>query len=386
MAKNSSKGSAKKKAATPKGRRICVLGYAEETRDFVYDLTEDDEVWGINMAHHFTYATDSNRSNREIPLEEAGAAKSKKKDKDAEALPNSFAGAYRLDRPRTLAPQTNWFQLHPEDWGNLQGKATGHFGRPIEHRWFLQQFPGTIWMRQHFDDIPNSVAYPLDDIVAASGRRFFTSTFAYMLGLIWYQHKIENNPVERVYLYGINLTSVDEYIHQKSCVEYWCGRLEEAGIEVVIPNGSALLKGKLYALDGDKTNADLSDHAFERVQVAKEKYMRSWANVNTMMAIKQDMAFWAKRLSNLAAEFPDSFTPELNAAIQATLDKRAQAINAIIDQNQTSMSGDAGKLNELQHWLSLTGGIDHKAPKIPPPVMPSEALQEDFGMPQMRSI
>ena len=37
--------------ASPKD--VCILGYAQETRDLVFDLDESVEIWGINMAHEF---------------------------------------------------------------------------------------------------------------------------------------------------------------------------------------------------------------------------------------------------------------------------------------------------------------------------------------------
>lgn len=76
-------------------------------------------------------------------------------------------------------------------------------------------------------------------------------------------------------MYGVNLTSMDEYINQKACVEYWLGRLEQLGVEIEIPGASALLHGRLYAIG----ESDLSDHAFERLQFWKGKYTEAWANI-----------------------------------------------------------------------------------------------------------
>ena len=97
-------------------------------------------------------------------------------------------------------------------------------------------------MRAEDPEIPNSKRYPVEKIAEASGRTYFTSTFAYQLGLAWYEHAALGRPIERVRMLGVNLTSMDEYIHQKACVEYWLGRLAEAGVAIEIPDGSSLHK------------------------------------------------------------------------------------------------------------------------------------------------
>lgn len=335
--------------APTKPRHICILGYAEESRDLVFQLDENVEVWGINMAHAFTHRTDSTGSNT----------------------------------ARIKARPTDWFQLHPRDWSNQKGEVTGFFGRPKEHLDFLSKFDGSVWMQKVDPDVPNSKQYPLEEIAAASGRRYFTSTFAYQLGLVWYQHRVQNNPVERLYVYGVNLTSMDEYIHQKSCVEYWIGRLEEAGVQIIVPESSALLKGKLYAMG---KGGDLSDHAFERLQHHKGKYMESWANVNTALSMKADMKFWASKLSEIATKYPEQFTPEVRAFIQETIDKRGSALDRMSEQNGAQLNGELGMIKEQQHWLAITGGIDHRAPQLPELRIPSPALSQDFAMPEMKSI
>lgn len=116
------------------------------------------------MAHAFTYRTDSS---------------------------GSYVGV-------TKAKPTAWFQLHPRNWTNPAGKQTGFYGRPKEHLDFLKGFDGELWLQAEDPDVPNGKAYPLADIAAKAGRTYFTSTFSYQLGMIWYQHVHMNRPVEKV--------------------------------------------------------------------------------------------------------------------------------------------------------------------------------------------
>lgn len=330
-------------------RQIAIVGYAEETRDMVHGLSEDVEIWGINAAHYFTYRTDSD-------------------------------GTPVL---MTKARPTNWFQLHPREWKSTKGDVTGYFGRPKEHMDFLKKFDGTVWLQKTDPDIPNGKRFPLEEITRASGRSYFTSTFAYQLGLLWYQHVVEKDPVERLYVYGVNLSSMDEYIHQKPCVEYWLGRLEEAGVRVIIPDGSALMKGKVYAMGN---GGDISDHAFERLQYWKGKYVEAWANVNTAQSMKIEQQFWAAKLSEIAEKHPEQFTDEIKAEIQQAFDQRSASVNGLSDRLGAELNGALGMVKDNQHWLSITGGIDHRAPQLPELRIPSAAMAKDFQPAESKSI
>lgn len=329
------------KSGTP--RDICLLGYAEETRDLVFGLPETAEIWAINMAHVFIFG------------------------------PNG---------PKTRATATYWFQVHPRDWSGAGRSPTGFFGRPREHLDFLAGFEGTVWMQTADPDVPNSRRFPLEDVIAASGRSYFTSTFAYQLALAWYEHAVLGRTIGRLRVYGVNLTSMDEYIHQKSCVEYWLGRLEQLGVEIEIPGASALLKGRLYAIG----ETDLSDHAFERLQFWKGKYTEAWANINTSNSMKAELKFWASQLSAIAEEHPDEITEEIRARIQSVFDRRSANLNALQERSGAELNGALGMVKDNQHWLAITGGIDNRAPQLPDLRLPADYLSGDWTVPEPKAI
>ncbi len=332
-----------KPAASNVARDVCLLGYAEETRDLVFDLPDTAEIWAINMAHVFLFGPEGAKSR---------------------------------------ASAKYWFQMHPRDWSSAGKPPTGYFGRPREHLNFLGSFDGTVWMQEPDSDIPNSKRYPLEQVAAASGRSYFTSTFAYQLGLAWYEHVVERKTIGSLRIYGVNLTSMDEYIHQKSCVEYWLGRLEEAGVELEIPDGSALLKGRLYAV----AETDLSDHAFERLQFWKAKYTEAWANINTCNSMRAELKFWAAQLSAIADEHPDQFTDEIKNKVQAVFDRRSSNLNALHERSGAELNGALGMVKDNQHWLAITGGIDHRAPQLPDLRLPADYLSGDWTVPEPKAI
>ena len=105
-----------------------------------------------------------------------------------------------------------------------------------------------IYMHRKVDGIPASVIFPLKEV--CEHRRYFTSTIAYMLGLAFYSHKTTGKPSE-VELFGVNMSSGEEYVDQRPCCEYWIGCLETAGVKVTLTDGGALMVSKtgLYGFE-----------------------------------------------------------------------------------------------------------------------------------------
>ena len=63
---------------------------------------------------------------------------------------------------------------------------------------------------------------------------------AYMLGLAFHSFKTDGKP-KQVEMFGVNMAVDEEYTDQRPCCEYWCGRMEEAGMEVHPSDSGALL-------------------------------------------------------------------------------------------------------------------------------------------------
>jgi len=316
-------------------REVALLGYAEDTRDLIHGMPETCETWGINMASVFL-------------------------------------------KKRTA---TYWFQLHPRSWAPTGKNPTGYYGRPKEHLDWLQQFDGTVWVTESAPDIPNARMYPVREIVDMVGREYFTSTFAYQLALALYEH-LNEKPISTLHLFGINLTALEEYAGQRPCAEYWIGRLEQAGVRVDIPTGSALVKGATYP----KRGSELEEHAITRQQTLKEKYMNGWINANTALSMQVELKHWAKWLGEMAVKHPTLFTPEVKAQSQKDFDKRYFTLEQMANQFAADMNGAMGMVKDNQHWLAMLGAADFKAPSLPLLRMPSESLINDFDLPEERTI
>jgi len=100
-----------------------------------------------------------------------------------------------------------------------------------------------IIMREVHPDIPASVGYPIQEIVAQFGG-YFTNTVSYMIALA-----IALEP-EAIGVWGVDMACSAEYRAQRPSCEYFLGIAKGMGIEVVIPPQADLLKTcGLYAFD-----------------------------------------------------------------------------------------------------------------------------------------
>jgi|GEM_PF-5464918 len=105
-----------------------------------------------------------------------------------------------------------------------------------------------VFAQRHYDEIPRSIEFPLYDVM----RRFygysrteeqlremgyFTSTIAYMLAHAGYAG-YEEVTIHRI----LALPPSIEYAQQKSCLDYWVGRLAGMGVNVRISSDSNIAK------------------------------------------------------------------------------------------------------------------------------------------------
>jgi hypothetical protein len=116
------------------------------------------------------------------------------------------------------------FQIHPLSFIRTRGED--------EDR--LRELDIPLYMQEAYPDIPNSIAYPLNDVMAIVGD-YFNSTVAYMLGLAILEK------VDRIGIWGVDMTADDEFEYQRPNAEYLIGFAKGMGIDVFIPADSSLL-------------------------------------------------------------------------------------------------------------------------------------------------
>ena len=171
---------------------VALVGFAATTRDLAPWDDLDTEIWGLNEA----------------------------------AIQPWFK---RFDR---------WFQIHPED--NFMRSENPN--DPDHPKWLAEARGFPIYMQEHYDSVPSSVALPIDEIIKLYGN-YLTSSLSYMITLAMLEG------FERIELYGFELGTRTEYHYQKSNAEYLIGMARGLGFEIYLPPGCSLCKGKMYGFE-----------------------------------------------------------------------------------------------------------------------------------------
>lgn len=171
-------------AAAPR-RKIAIVGFTPTRVDAPYDDLEW-EVWGLNALYSFD---DVRRTSRWFDLHESG-----------------IIPAERITQYAAMKVPVYMQEVHPK--------------------------------------VPTSVRFPKPWIEQRLGSRYFTNSISWMQGLALAE-LLERFPDEMdtcaVHIYGVDMSTPDEYQTQRACVEYWLGRTEGTGAEVHVPPGSDLI-------------------------------------------------------------------------------------------------------------------------------------------------
>lgn len=131
-----------------------------------------------------------------------------------------------------------YFDLHPKQiWGQPKKWDPHYF------QWLARnRIP--IYMQQKYPEVPASIRYPKERVLAEF-RRYSTSTTTWMIALAL----IEG--VTHLGFFGIHYQHDSEYGTQRAGCEYWMGVAEGRGVHLVIPEGNPILSepAKLYGYE-----------------------------------------------------------------------------------------------------------------------------------------
>jgi hypothetical protein len=125
-----------------------------------------------------------------------------------------------------------WFEIHAFDVHRPDMDA--------EYIQFLKNIPGPVYMIRPVPEIPNSVAYPLKEMIGHFCKTrvslsFLASTVSYMIA-----RAITEMPQE-ISFFGIDMAASSEYATQKPGCHYFIDKAEQLGIKVTAPAQSDLL-------------------------------------------------------------------------------------------------------------------------------------------------
>lgn len=128
-----------------------------------------------------------------------------------------------------------FFDRHrPECWTLSNQKGAKYL------RW-LETNTVPIYMLDRYPQFPASIRYPIEQVSFGMARKYFTNHAAYMIALALMEG------VTHLGFFGVNygkqtaLGADCEYGTQRGSCEYWMGRAEAVGVQLVIPDGCTLL-------------------------------------------------------------------------------------------------------------------------------------------------
>jgi hypothetical protein len=155
-----------------------------------------------------------------------------------------------------------WFDVHPEPL--LRGD-------PEQFDWLASQTRIVSYLERQYDEIPNGLRLPIEDMIPYYGVKYYTNTISYQLALAgimlrpalerykrWHRQTADQQqlgvepPCPVIGVYGVDMATDSEYGAQRPSCEFFLGILMGAGFHVQIAAGSLLLAGsELYGLHDD---------------------------------------------------------------------------------------------------------------------------------------
>jgi hypothetical protein len=116
-----------------------------------------------------------------------------------------------------------YFDLHRPECFRVEQKS---WNRKF-YTW-LKTLQTPIFMQEEWPEIPMAVRYPIERVLQEF-RAYFTNHAAYMIALAMMEG------VHTIGLFGCQYGHDSEYSTQRGSLEYWLGRFEQAGGQVILP-------------------------------------------------------------------------------------------------------------------------------------------------------
>jgi hypothetical protein len=146
------------------------------------------------------------------------------------------------DLHASLPRYDRWFDIHTRDnidedvkLGRTPADKCGLGG--------LRTLNVPIYMQDKYADVPNSIKFPLQEIIDKFGN-YFTNSISYMTALAIFEG------YQEISIYGVDMAVGTEYVDQRPSCEYFIGLARGAGIKVYIPPASDLCKTRfMYAFE-----------------------------------------------------------------------------------------------------------------------------------------
>ncbi len=153
-----------------------------------------------------------------------------------------------IDMPAVPNSRLRWFQLHPWAEGRpvqsaIDLTAGPHHPRDPSHVQWLETAASQcrVYLMEERKEVPSGIVYPYEDVYKYFGKKYFTNSITYMIGLAIMEG------FEKIAVYGVDMMVAggagSEYGYQRPSCEWLLGwAMAKLGPEnVIIPVESDLL-------------------------------------------------------------------------------------------------------------------------------------------------
>lgn len=176
---------------------------------------------------------------------------------------------------------SRWFEIHDLTTASKNTK---------EHQSFLQTVTVPLYVQKKYEHLPNAIPFPFEEIFAwmadkgFGGSKYFTNTISYLIMFA------AMSGFKEISVYGVDMSTDSEYMHQKASAEYMIGLCEGMGIKVYIPPSSELLKcNQLYAVESSNklrhwVKAQQSELKKRTQQFAQQEFQAQQAELQAKIA------------------------------------------------------------------------------------------------------
>lgn len=131
---------------------------------------------------------------------------------------------------------SRWFQIHSKE--SVQASTDWEKYKEITV---------PIYMQDHYEEIPSSVKYPLEEMTKLFGYKLFRSTLDFMMAIAIAEE------YDEIHIYGVDMANNTEFAHQRPTLMYWIGRAIGMGIKIFLPDDCDLMKNYfVYGYDDEK--------------------------------------------------------------------------------------------------------------------------------------
>lgn len=179
--------------------KVAIIGYTPTRKDAPYK-DKSWEIWGLNDLYKFKAEDDVQRWDR-------------------------------------------WFEMHEP---SLKGNDERHsFDQRVAE---FNKWKCPVYMQAKHPEVPTSIEYPLATMIEQYGN-YFTNSISYMIALAIHEGAKE------IGIYGVDMSTSEEYGSQRPSVEYYLGIAKGKGIKLDIHPACDLLKARfLYGYETEKEN------------------------------------------------------------------------------------------------------------------------------------